>query len=242
VSDHESSPVPDPLAGSAWSRPATVAGFAASPPNATLLGFAEQELRRSRTRVALDLGCGAGRNAVPLARQGWTVIGTDLSLPMVRAALQRARDGQPPARVRPLLAPMDRLPLRDRSCDLVIAHGIWNLARSGAEFRLAVREAARVASANAGLFLFTFSRNTFPPGTPPLPGESFVFTQFSGEPQCFLSEEQLLAELRLAGFEPDPALPLRELNRRPPGAIVAGGPPVIYEGAFRYRAALVNRL
>ena len=65
-------------------------------------------------------------------------------------------------------------------------------------------------------------------------GESFVFTQFSGEPQCFLSAEQLLAELADAGFTPDPGVPLTEYNRRPYGALRAGGPPVIYECAFRY--------
>ena len=47
-----------------------------------------------------------------------------------------------------------------------------------------------------GLFVFTFSRHTLPPDTQPVPGESFVFTQFSGAPQCFLTEPQLLTELR----------------------------------------------
>ena len=62
---------------------------------------------------------------------------------------------------------MDRLPLADRSCDFVIAHGIWNLARSAVEFRRAVAEAARVAAPGAALFVFTFSRHTFPPETAP---------------------------------------------------------------------------
>src|SRR5947207_9660322 len=35
----------DPLAGSAWSAPGTVAGFAQSPPNLVLMTFAEHELR-----------------------------------------------------------------------------------------------------------------------------------------------------------------------------------------------------
>ena len=38
------------------------------------------------------------------------------------------------------------------------------------------------------------------------------------------------------GFVPDPAVPLREHNRRPRGALHKGGPPVIYEAGFR-RAA-----
>ena len=113
---------------------------------------------------------------------------------------------------------MDHLPLADGSCDLVIAHGIWNLARSAAEFRGAVREAARVAAPGAALFVFTFSRDTFPPETAPVAGEPFVFTQFSGQPQCFLTAEQLVGELAEVGFAPEPAVPLTEYNRAPPGA------------------------
>ena len=41
----------------------------------------------------------------------------------------------------------------------------------------------------------------------------------------------LNAELREAGFTPDPRVPLTEYNRPQPGAIRAGGP-VIYEAAF----------
>jgi SAM-dependent methyltransferase len=223
--------IPDPLAGSPWSRPETVAGFTASPPNASLLRFAQDELPRASARRTLDLGCGAGRNALPLAAQGWNVVGVDLSLPMLQAAIERARQHHVD-NFTGLLAPADRLPIRTASCDLIVAHGIWNLARSGVEFRAAIAEAARVAAPGAALFVFTFSRNTFPPEIEPAPGESFVFTQFSGDPQCFLTESQLLAELSAAGFAADPALPLRELNRPAPGTL-RGGAPVIFEGAFR---------
>jgi SAM-dependent methyltransferase len=222
----------DPLIGSAWSRRETVAGFVASGPNETLLQFARRQSQCGTHVRALDIGCGAGRNAIPLARQGWDVLGTDLSLPMLEAAVARGdRDG---VRDRTCfaLAPMDRLPVADRSCDLVIAHGIWNLAPSSATFRRAVREAARVAKDGAALFVFTFSRNTLGPGATPVPGDTFVFTDFSGEPQCFLTEAELLSELAAAGFAPDPSVPLRELNR-PARGQVRGGPPVIFEAGFR---------
>ena len=222
----------DPLAGSAWSAPGTVAGFVRSPPNPVLVRFAELEARRAPGGRVLDIGCGAARNAVPLAEAGWQVTGTDLSWPMLVAAMTRARDAGVEDRCQVALAAMDRLPLADRSADLVVAHGIWNLARSAEEFRRGVQEAARVARPGAGLFVFTFSRHTLPPEARPVEGESFVFTDFSGQPQCFLTEAELVAELAAHGFVPDQAVPLTEYNRPGPGTRVAGAP-VIYEAGFR---------
>jgi ubiquinone/menaquinone biosynthesis C-methylase UbiE len=228
--------VSDPLAGSAWSSRETVAGFAAAAPNATLVHFAERELDRVGRGRALDIGCGAGRNAIPLALQGWNIVGLDFSLPMIHAALERAARARVDERARFVLASMDSLPVRDRSCDLVVAHGIWNLAPSADVFRRAVREAARVAQVGAALFVFTFSRSTLPPNATPLTGDPFVFADFSGAPRCFLTEEQLVSELKSAGFTLDPAVGLRELNRPAAGALPTIGSPVIYEGTFRYRA------
>lgn len=220
---------PCPASGGAlnpWAEAGTIAGFVRSPPNETLIAYASRRLRPS-LRV-LDIGCGAGRNAVPLALLGARVVGTDLSRPMLDAASKRDAGG----RLRLLLAAMDRLPIRDGSADLVIAHGIWNLARSEEEFRRAVREGARVAREHGALFVFTFSRSTLPPDAMPVDGTTFVFTQFSGQPQCFLTEAQLIDELSAAGFTLDSSTPLRELNRRPPGSLATGAP-VIYEGVFR---------
>ena len=36
------------------------------------------------SRIAVDFGCGTGRTLIPLAEQGWRVIGVDLSLDMLR--------------------------------------------------------------------------------------------------------------------------------------------------------------
>jgi SAM-dependent methyltransferase len=229
--DRDGGGVKDPLAGTPWSTAATVNGFVRSAPNATLMDFAAKERAKGRTQ-ALDIGCGAGRNLVPLAEQGWTVLGTDLSWPMLCAARDRIQN-TPTARARVVLAPMERLPVSSRSVDLVVAHGIWNLAGTAAQFRAAVKESARIARAGAALFVFTFSRRTLPPGAQPLPGETFVFTQFSGEPQCFLTEAELLIEMRAVGFSPEPAVPLKEHNLPRPGQIQPLSSPVILEGAFR---------
>jgi ubiquinone/menaquinone biosynthesis C-methylase UbiE len=154
---------------SPWNAPETVAGFVESPPNGVLLRFAEEERRKSQCARALDIGCGAGRNTIPLARLEWHVVGLDLSWPMLCAAARRAREERVTARMQLAVAPMDSIPARDGSFDLIVAHGIWNLARSSAEFRRGVREAARVARSGAALFVFTFSRNTLPPQAQPSP-------------------------------------------------------------------------
>ena len=139
----------------------------------------------------LDIGCGAARNAVALSAAGYRVVGTDLSMPMLVGAQVRLEFTPLDVPVDLVLAPMAPLPFKDRQFDLVVAHGVWNLAHSGAEFRSAVAEAARVARPGAGLFLFTFSRRTLPPDATPDAGESFVFSSWNGEPQCFLTEAEL---------------------------------------------------
>lgn len=210
-------------------------GFVASPPNDRLLRFARAELgRRGGRGKALDVGCGAARNLLPLAVDGWHVMGVDVSRPMLEAAASRIeQDGS--GRVHLAEAAMDRLPAGSATFDCVIAHGVWNLASSDGEFRRAVAEAARVIVPGGALFVFTFSRNTLAPLARPVPGEQYVFTEFAGEAQCFVTAEQLLSELAVAGFTPDADLPLVEHNRPLQSSVVMRAGPVIYEGAFRKR-------
>jgi SAM-dependent methyltransferase len=218
-----------------WEDPGVVGGFATAEANPALMEFARGELARCPRQRILDLGCGAARNASPIAALGASVIGVDLAWPMLDAARRRVASEGVGDRVRLVRARVDRLPLADASVDLVVAHGVWNLARSDAELRRAVGEAARVARVGAGLFVFTFSRATLPGNAIPVPGESYVFSEFAGEPQCFLTEEQLVAELRQAGFEKDPPGPLTERNRPLSGRALTCGGPVVYEGTFRRR-------
>ena len=61
----------DPLRGTPWSEAGTVAGFARSDPNQTLLRFAADELATGKTTL-LDIGCAPRATPFRLrARAGW---------------------------------------------------------------------------------------------------------------------------------------------------------------------------
>ena len=205
-----------------------VARLSTSLPNTVLMHFAAEELGRGGGNRLLDIGCGAGCNAIPLAQNGWNVLGLDLSDPMLEAAQHRAEQNGLTDRTQFQSAPMDQLPVEDDHFDFIVAHGIWNLAGSGAEFRKAVREAARAAKPGAPLFVYTFSRNTLPTEALPVKDETFVYDAFSGQPKCFLTEAQLIEEMDVAGFKQEAGYPITEYPQIP------GKPkPAILEGIFR---------
>lgn len=201
----------------------------------------------------LDIGCGAGRNAVPLAQAGHSVTGVDIAGRMIDAAHEHAVEAGVASRCTFLTGRMDALPLSDPEFDLIVAHGVWNLAVSEETFRAAVTEATRLSRTGTALFVTTFSRNTLPPEAQPVAGTRFVFTDFNGSPQCFLREDELRDELAAAGFRVAPDRPVVERNRpaaweqwREPGQsspergrrLNVAGPkrPVLYEGVW-YRQA-----
>lgn len=100
--------------------------------------------RRGR---ALDVACGAGRNALHLARAGWSVLAVDLSVEGLRLLRDRAREESRP--VQPVLADLRRFHVRPGAFQLVV------------NTRFLLREAfplLRHALAPGGLLVFeTFS-------------------------------------------------------------------------------------
>src|SRR5688500_20163254 len=103
-----------------WDAPETVKGFVRSPANHTLLQYAGGLRRADGPVHVLDIGCGAGRNAVPLARAGFFVKGTELSWPMLRAAAARGAAG----RLHPALAPTAPLPVTAPRVHQMHTHGL----------------------------------------------------------------------------------------------------------------------
>ena len=179
------------MSDSPWSQPGTVAGFVRSLPNDALLDVAAREWRascaaarhrvrrRSKRVAAGPRGLGGGRHR---------------SLVADAAGRRRARRRGCNSRIvstccgrRWTSCPSRQPPSTSSS------RTASGTSRGPAvEFRQAVREAARAARPGCALFLFTFSRHTLPDTAQPLDGEPFVFTQFSGQPQCFLTEDQFV--------------------------------------------------
>ena len=192
----------DPLAGSSWSTPSTVAGFVEvrgpTPPCCALprpSWIARPPGSRSTSAAAP-----AATPCPSRARAG------ACSAPISRGrCCRRPATACAPKGVRLSLAhaPMDALPVRAGSCDLVVAHGIWNLARSMAELRACDRRSPHGSRRPARRCSCSRFRATRCRPTPlPVPGEPFIYTQFSGQRQCFLTREQLTDELATPGSCP----------------------------------------
>lgn len=90
----------------------------------------------------LDLACGAGRHAIPLAADGREVHGLDLSMAQLRILKERARDGR--AIVRAVLGSAASLPYGDASFEhAIFVAGLHHLPTAGHRLQ-ALRELRRV--------------------------------------------------------------------------------------------------
>jgi ubiquinone/menaquinone biosynthesis C-methylase UbiE len=69
----------------------------------------------------LELGCGTGRVALPVAREGATVVGIDRSQPMLDRARKRVTRGRLQSHVKLIRGDIRHLPFPDRTFPLVMA-------------------------------------------------------------------------------------------------------------------------
>lgn len=124
--------------------------FAKRGPAFAKAASAAKPARRADGRAAiLELGCGTGRVAIPVARAGATVIGIDRSESMLtrgRARVRRARVG---TRVKLIRGDIRHLPFPDRSFPLVMApYGILQSLLDEKLLSATLKEVARVLTRN----------------------------------------------------------------------------------------------
>jgi SAM-dependent methyltransferase len=102
----------------------------------------------------LELGCGTGRLAVPLAASGAAVVGVDLSMPMLRRARARARRSALGARLRLVRADIRTLPFAADAFETVIApYGVLQSMPGAEALAGALQAIARVIIPEGSLWI-----------------------------------------------------------------------------------------
>lgn len=157
------------------------------------------DFKRSKTRTILDLGCGAGRHAIYLASQGFSVIALDISRNALKIVKKWARK-EKLAKVALVRASMTRLPFRDISLDAVISvstihHGLKS------DMTKTINETYRILK-EKGLFLANLASDKDPrygEGKQVEDGTFRILEDFEGtkfeETHHFSTEEETLGML-----------------------------------------------
>ena len=113
-------------------------------------------------RIAIDFGCGTGRNLIPLAERGWRVVGVDLSLDMLREFKGKARQlpNAEAAAIRGNMAHMECL--ADSFADAVLCMYSSLGMVQGRENRISfMRHANRILNKNGKFFVHVHNRGFF---------------------------------------------------------------------------------
>lgn len=215
-----------------WSDPDRVREFAAREPDHRLMAWMEGIGDPSALRV-LDLGCAGGRNAVYLAGLGVDVRALDATAAMVAATREGvARHvGEAAATDRVEVGRMDDLArYPDGAFDLVVALGVYQLARDEDELRRALAETARVVRADGELLSSVFGPGTRFPGRTltPVDGHPYRHVDPAKDTICLLGADDLDRELARVGFTP--TVPTETVVR-----VRNGGERVVANGHHRHR-------
>jgi SAM-dependent methyltransferase len=137
--------------------------------------------------LVLDLGCGTGRDLVPLAAAGARVVGVDIAMPMLAFARHQHPDHL-------VCGDLTRLPLRDAAADGIWCVAAWVHIRRR-DLRLAVAELARVLRPG-GVAVIGVHRGS---------GEAFVLDPYIGQTERLMvryEEHEVHAALLAAGLQP----------------------------------------
>ncbi len=164
-----------------------------SPPLPAVSEFAEY-LKEVGARTVLDLGCGAGRHTILLARAGFQVTGLDVSetaLSELQARLGKAGL----ANVSLVKHEMSELPFIDEYFDALVSTNVLHHG-TGSKIKRFLSEAHRVMKRTGAAFIVTLSKKDFRYGNGKrLESDTYLFTEGDekGIVHHFFSNDELQA-------------------------------------------------
>ena len=167
-----------------------------SPPLPEVVEFAS-ELKRERARTVLDLGCGAGRHAVLLGKEGFQVAALDVSETALKTLDDRLNAGSI-SNVVLIQHEMGQLPFIENYFDGVVSTNVLHHGKS-VEIKKTIDELYRVMKPGASAFIIALSSSDFRKGTgKKLERDTYVFTkgEEKGIIHHFFIEKELKSFLR----------------------------------------------
>ncbi len=114
------------------------------------------------SRIAVDFGCGTGRNLIPLAERGWRVIGVDLSLDMLREFKTKANALalRETAAIRANMAHLECL--ADGFADAVLCmYSSLGMVQGRENRRSFMKHASRILNAQGKFFVHVHNRGSW---------------------------------------------------------------------------------
>jgi ubiquinone/menaquinone biosynthesis C-methylase UbiE/chorismate mutase len=111
-------------------------------------------IKNKSSKKVLDVGCGAGRNALMIQKLGYKIYGCDSNKKMVVVTKERL-----PLKVRKniTVSDMTSLPYEDNIFDYVVSNGVFHNALNLKDFCSSVKESSRVLKNNGCLVLNVFT-------------------------------------------------------------------------------------
>jgi len=167
--------------------------YEVSPPFPAVIDFSTQ-LKEAGVKTVLDFGCGAGRHSVYLAKQGFRVVGFDVSSTALRTMNQRLKSESLEG-VLIVESEMSGLPFVDECFDAVVSTNVLHHATT-VGIRRAVDEIHRVMGEGASGLIVTLSENDYKNGSGRLlEAGTYVLTEGDeqGIMHRFFSKEELLS-------------------------------------------------
>lgn len=108
-----------------------------------------------------DLGCGAGRYTIWLAKQGYDVYACDASAGMLNKTKEGLKKIEYPDIEKKILqGRLENLPFGNQMFDIVLTNGVIHNAFTCEEYKLCLKECVRVLKQDGLLYLSVFTSDT----------------------------------------------------------------------------------